>query len=296
MGNIDLGVNSITVKSTAVNLQSIPLCVLQTMLDNKTGGAMLLNNTSKIMAPGCAIHSNGDINIKSGAYITADRIQAVGKVNGLTAPRGNSGAMPIEDPFIAMNLTPPTKCLGKKPPKTNSQGILTLAAGVHCEDIKIDNSGTLFLMPGEHYLEGEIELKNNATLKGNDVTLIFGNSLGNGEHAFSFADKATINLTARQTGRFAGFLIITSRTNTRTFSITSGNVRELLGTIYIPSASLAISTTGSVAQNSAWSVIVANRIVLTQNPVLVINNNYAGSKVPVPKGVGPTQRAPRLVG
>lgn len=42
-----------------------------------------------------------------------------------------------------------------------------------------------------------------------------------------------------------------------------------------------------MAQNSAWSVIVAKKLTLTQNPNLVINNNYVGSGVPVPTGVGP---------
>ncbi|MGA9659610.1 MAG: hypothetical protein WBQ60_10980 [Asticcacaulis sp.] len=78
------------------------------------------------------------------------------------------------------------------------------------------------------------------------------------------------------------------------FTIASGNVSQLLGTIYIPEANLVIDTPGQVAQDSAWSVIVAKRLTLRKNPVLVINNNYVGSGVPVPEGVGPMKAAPRL--
>jgi hypothetical protein len=89
-------------------------------------------------------------------------------------------------------------------------------------------------------------------------------------------------------------LIATGRTNTKRFSISSNRVRELLGTIYIPGSELYISAAGNVAQDSAWSVIVAKSLTLDKNPVLVINKNYVGSGVPVPQGVGPSASAPRL--
>ena len=55
-----------------------------------------------------------------------------------------------------------------------------------------------------------------------------------------------------------------------------------------------IRTTGNVAQDSAWSVIVASTLTLRENPVLVINTGYAGSGVPVPAGVGPSASPLRL--
>jgi hypothetical protein len=67
-----------------------------------------------------------------------------------------------------------------------------------------------------------------------------------------------------------------------------------LGTIYIPGSELYVSSSGNVAQDSAWSVIVAKRLTLANNPVLVINKNYVGSGVPVPEGVGPSSGVPRL--
>ena len=67
----------------------------------------------------------------------------------------------------------------------------------------------------------------------------------------------------------------------------SDHVSKLLGTIYIPGAELKVSTAGNVAQDSAWSIIVADTITVEKNPVLVINSGYGGSGVPVPDGVGP---------
>jgi hypothetical protein len=68
--------------------------------------------------------------------------------------------------------------------------------------------------------------------------------------------------------------------------ISSSSVDKLLGTIYVPEATLVINAAGSVAEDSKWSVVVAKEIKLDKNARLVINTDYAGSGVPVPMGVG----------
>jgi hypothetical protein len=166
---------------------------------------------------------------------------------------------------------------------------MSLPPGLHCLPITVIGNGTLFLQPGDHYFLAPLIMTDNSTLRGDDVALIFG--VGN---VFNFAKNANVRLSARKSGPMAGFLIATSRDNFGTFSIASGNVSQLLGTIYIPNANLVVDTPGNVAQNSAWSVIVAKTLTLKQNPVLIINTNYTGSGVPVPEGVGPMKAAPRL--
>ncbi len=42
-----------------------------------------------------------------------------------------------------------------------------------------------------------------------------------------------------------------------------------------------------VADQSEYTAVVARRIDLSQAPRLVINTNYGGTDVPVPKGLGP---------
>ena len=41
-----------------------------------------------------------------------------------------------------------------------------------------------------------------------------------------------------------------------------------------------------MADQSAWTVVVAKGLQLQGSPNLVINANYAGSNVPVPAGAG----------
>jgi hypothetical protein len=63
-------------------------------------------------------------------------------------------------------------------------------------------------------------------------------------------------------------------------------VDKLLGIIYLPNSNLFINAKGDVAEDSLWSVVIARNIALAGSSNLVINDNYAGSGVPVPKGVG----------
>jgi Flp pilus assembly protein TadG len=285
IGFLGFGDTTLTAMATAENLGSVPLCVLQT-----GAGGIRLENNARIRATGCAIHANQNIRVKSSAMIQAERTQAVGTVEGPVSPAGNGGALPISDPFAALSLTPPQDCVGKPERITQKRGeTLILPPGVHCEHFMIDKDATLILQPGDHYFMDDLEAHKNAVIKGDDVALIFGST-----KKINFADRATVQLSARKSGPFAGFLIITTRDNHQVFSIASDNVSKLLGTIYIPDAELNIATTGNVAQDSAWSIIVADTLTMTKNPVLVINNGYAGSSVPVPQGVGPGYSAPVL--
>lgn len=274
-----LGDRTIETSATAEALQKTPLCVLQT-----TGGGIELANNSQMQAPGCLIHANGDIAVKDSANITAERVQAAGTVTGPTYPKGNSGAMVIADPFAGMNLNPSALCnLSLNIIATPLTGDTTLPAGVHCLPVTVVGNARLHLLPGDHYFVGGLTMTQTSRLTGDDVALIFG-----ALNVFNFADKADISLTARKSGPFAGFLIATTRDNAKVFRIGSDNAGQLLGTIYIPNATLEVTADGKVAENSDWSIIVAKAIRLKNGPTLVINNNYVGSGVPVPAGVGPS--------
>jgi len=276
------------VTSTAETLSKTPLCVLQ--IDQAVAIGANVKDRAIVRAPGCLVQSNSGISVVNLARIEAGVVQAVKTATGAISPTASVGALPIEDPFKGLNLTPPSGC------STTAESIqysgnetVSLPPGVHCEQISINGNATMILEPGEHYFKGEMEFNGNAKLKGDDVVLIFDTN-----RAFSFGQNSTVNLVARKSGPLAGFLIATGRTNTKRFTISSNRVRELLGTIYIPGSELYISAAGNVAQDSAWSVIVAKSITLDKNPILVINKNYAGSNVPVPEGVGPSSGVPRL--
>ncbi len=280
-----LGARTVTATAKAENMGHIPLCILQT----GTGG-IRMQNQARVRATGCAVHANDDIKVDPGAMIQADRTEAVGTISGPVSPAGFSGAMTIGDPFASMNLNPPLGCVGKPLTIKELTGlVLALPPGVHCERYEVEKNATLILLPGEHYFMNDLNAHENAIITGDDVVLVFGST-----EKITFADKAQVTLGARRSGPFAGFLLVTTRDNTQTFAIASDHVNKLLGTIYIPNATLAVETSGNVAQDSAWSIIVAQNLTLKQNPNLVINTGYVGSGVPVPDGVGPNRSQPVL--
>jgi len=285
IGFMGVGNQTVTATATADALGTVPLCILQTGTDHNDGGIRAMDH-SIVRATGCAVQANTDIQVDPSALIQAERVEAAGLVSGPVSPQGYSGALTVNDPFASMNLNVPTDCLGKPLTfKVISYTTLVLLPGVHCEQFEVQTGATLQLLPGDHWFMNDLNAHNNAVISGDDVALIFGS-----QKKVNFFDNSTVRLTARKSGPFAGFLILTTRDNTQDFTIASNNVSELLGTIYIPNAKLIVDTTGNVAQDSAWSIIVADDIELHHNPSLIINTNYVGSGVPVPEGVGPSQK------
>ena len=169
-------------------------------------------------------------------------------------------------------------------------GVQVLLPGVHCGSIVVRSNATLTLLPGDHFfINGTLQMKQNSTITGDDVALVFDR-----DSEFQFQDSSQIRLRGRRTGPFAGFVVATTRDNRETFEVSSDSARELLGTVYIPGAKFLVTGTRPVADQSAWTVIVAKSIQMRGSPNLVINANYAGSSVPVPSGVGPSGGSVRL--
>jgi hypothetical protein len=79
------------------------------------------------------------------------------------------------------------------------------------------------------------------------------------------------------------------------FKINSNNASNLLGTIYLPKANLEFGGTQPVAQNSAFTIVIAATLSLTAGPTMYLNTNYNGTDVPVPENVGPNGGAIALV-
>jgi hypothetical protein len=265
----------------------MPLCVLST--GTTANDVTSLQNTSRMTAPGCLLHANSDFQATSGTAVSAGMVQATGLASGAITPAPQSDAPAIDDPFASMNMNPLLPlCL----PITTLVANLTttLLPGIHCGNIDVAQGGHLILLPGEHYfLRGTLTLRQNASIDGDDVVLFFDNN-----SSFQFTESSVINLRGRRTGQYAGFVLATTRANTHTFDISSSAAHQLLGTVYIPSSILRVSGSSSVADQSAWTVIVARSLQLRGGANLVINDNYAGSSVPVPHGVGPGNGAVRL--
>ena len=277
-------------ESRAAAVGMTPLCVL--VIDGAQDRSLNLLNKSRLQAPACLVHSNRDI-VVTGGSITASQVQAVTSAAGVISPAPGTGAAPIEDPFKDMNLNTQPACSSQdNVPAFVQTGVWRLQPGAHCTDFRVEGNAELFLEPGDHWFSGAgLEVRGQARLTGRDVVLLFG--LGS---EFQFEGTSTVNLEGRKTGRYAGMVMIATRGNTQNFVITSSRVQSLLGVIYVPEAQLVVDGRGNtVAPDSAWTVVVARKLLLSGSPSLVINANYNVSNVPVPTGVGPRQGGSQLV-
>jgi Putative Flp pilus-assembly TadE/G-like len=273
---------SIHASATAASLGMMPLCVL-----SSGGGAsddIVMSGLAQVTAPGCLVQSNGNVSVQDSAALQAGAVQSVGSATGAISPAPQVGAPAIADPFASMQIKA-NGLLCNPLDLVFDLGVNVLSPGIHCGNLTVRKSAVVQLLPGEHYfINSHLNLMENSQLTGADVVLVFDDNSN-----FTFQDGSQISLQGRQgKSAYAGFVIATTRRNTQTFTISTSSAREILGTIYIPNATLAVSGANNrVADQSAWTVVVAKAITLAGSPNLVINANYAGSTVPVPGGVGP---------
>lgn len=277
------------VTARAMPVRATPLCVL---ISGSTGTELLnVKDRARISAPNCLVHSNRDILVEGGS-ISASQVQAVTSASGIISPSPGTGALPIDDPFRGLVLSPQKPCpnVDVEDPEIKT-GTIYLEPGIHCGDFIIGGDAHLILRPGEHwFLEGTLDVYGRARLSGEDVVLIFDE-----DSEFTFRENSTVNLVGRKQGAFTGMVMVAAPTNTKIFGISSDNVDSLLGVIYVPNAQLVIDgVVADIARDSAWTVIVAKKVLLKGAPSLIINANYDGSDVRVPDGVGPN-RGSRLV-
>ena len=203
----------------------------------------------------------------------------------------------------------------KKDAGNKVETTLTLDPGTYCGGLTITGKANVTLRGGVYVMkDGPLVVDKSAMLTGTDVSFFFTGNKG----GLLFDKKTTISLTAPTTGTMAGLLMSEERAVSspvdpvtglldevtglllpgtppplgqtkpmRIYRIISDNARTMLGTIYLPAGRLVIDAKKPVADQSAYTVIVAQQVNLFEGPSLYLNANYDSTSVPVPKGVGP---------
>ncbi len=280
----------VTVNATARMMGGAPICVIA--LDPSANKALNLDKNARLTGVNCAVysdstHTNG-IGTKDSAIVTAALICSSGGVqnssNGMTpAPQTDCPAIP--DPLAARSGPTVGGC--NQTGLVISSGTQSLNPGVYCGGLRVTGGAVVNLNPGTFIIkDGQLTVDNNSTLTGTDVGFYF---TGAGA-SLNFAGGAnTISLSAPVSGLLAGLLFFEDRSVAagQTHVILSDNARTLLGTIYLPRGKLRVAGNTPVADQSAYTVVVADMIELSEGPNLVLNSNYGSTNVPVPAGVGP---------
>ena len=85
----------------------------------------------------------------------------------------------------------------------------------------------------------------------------------------------------------AGLLFFGSRQQLPSLvnTILSNNAQTMTGTIYLPTTTLVADSLARIGAKSAYTAIVARRVILMDGPDIVLNAKYSDTDVPVPDGI-----------
>lgn len=311
----------IVVTATAQAKGVTNVCVIA--LNEQSSGAIKASASATLDAPKCAVLSNSSdtdgVYVSGLAKITAKMICSAGGAKGGSlnfAPPPLTDCPVYADPLSEREAPEIGACdyidFEAGEPLLGGQSILTttlsaavgtingathgtltgydrydVQPGVYCGGIRLNSKADVHFAPGIYVIkDGPLRVDYGARLYGLNVGFYFEGDAS----VFEFKPASVIHLTAPKTGLMAGLLFFESRiaSEGRTHRIESSNARELLGTIYLPRGRLLVNTIKPVADQSAYTAIVARNFEMAGSPKLILNTDYAATDIPVPEGVGPS--------
>lgn len=265
------------------------VCVIG--LDETASSTITLTFAARITAPQCGVYSNSNdsngVTSYKDSVLTAELICSTGGTSsgaGNFEPEPLTDCPPIPDPLVDRAPPPSAGC-----DQTNlslSAETRTLFPGVYCGGLLVAKDSVVSFEPGVYVMkDGPLMVTHASIIRGENVGFYFTGDAS----VFLFASGSEVDLTAPVDGPMAGLLFFEDRNSPelRHFEITSDNARNLVGTIYLPNGIFSVSSKRPVADQSAYTAIVARQIKLNRYPNLVINADYGATDVPVPSGLGP---------
>ncbi len=286
-GNL-VGMSDVAVKvhATARVIGQPHICVLG--LNRFANGTISLEKQARVTGRNCAVFSNSShfnsIRSKNSSNLTASLICSRGGKDGT---KGNFNPEPItdcpgfDDPLAGRPEPTVGKCdQSRELVITTSQ---SLTPGVYCGGITIEAGARVELTAGIYIIkDGPLTVTRGGQLVGQEVGFFF---TGRGA-SLLFDRDSTISLEAPQSGVMAGLLMFAARDlDKERFKIMSDDARVLLGTIYLPASELYVDAGSPIADNSAYTAIVADTMRLYGGPHLILNTGYDQTDVPVPHGI-----------
>lgn len=284
---LDTGVTPVSAHASARLVGGSRICALG--LHPSASGTIALSGEARLTANKCVVLSNSSSASGLASYmnslITADLICSSGGVGGSA---GNFSPAPLTDcpvtPDPLQSRTPPQVGLCDFVNFSVSGKVQVLAPGTYCGGILIANGADVTFSPGIYVIKGgRFSVTHTSRAYGKDV----GFYLTGSGATLLFAAGTTVELYAPREGGMAGLLFFEDRAAPldQVHDIISENARQLVGTIYLSRGTFQVGSKKPIADLSAYTAIVARRIVLNKYPSLVLNSNYHLTDVPVPSGL-----------
>lgn len=278
----------VEISSTARMVGTGKACIIG--LNDKATKTLHMDDASRVTGNGCGIFSNSDatvsIMVDKAAEVSAQLICSAGgssvKKKGNVTPDVTHDCPPMADP-LAGRAAPPVGGCDFTDYRVSAAGMTRLRPGTYCGGLAIDGSAQVELDPGIYVIkDGPLTVSGTAAISGKDT----GFYLTGAGARFELDTLTTVSLEAPVAGPLAGLLFFEDRNNpATTHRIRSSDARNLLGTIYLPSSELELSSKAIIASDSAYTALVVDRLMVREGPNVVLNSDYEATNVPVPPGL-----------
>lgn len=264
------------------------VCILA--LEERGAGAVSLEHSARVTGNECAVFSNSvsenGLKAKGDVELVADLICSAGGYSGSKgyfAPEPTTDCPPFPDPLVDRGEPSVGACVEDK--QLIVEEDLALSPGNYCGGLVISAGANVTLTSGIYVISGgTLDVKGGLYGKGVGFFLTGGTR-------FKFAKSSSIELYAPEDGPMAGLLFFEGRSSSGgKHQIRSDDARVLEGTIYLSNSSLIVDAGNTVADESAYTAIIAQSLKMFEGPHLILNSNYNDTNVPVPEGVSKVNR------
>lgn len=280
----------IRVKASAQLSSETPICMIG--LEGASSNVIGITGGGSVFADGCAAYSNSTavdgISVDNKALLKTGFTCSGGGAKGVVSafsPAPTTDCPPMADP-LSQRPQPNAGPCDHTDFSVKNQTV-TINPGIYCGGLEVDNNANVTMKPGVYIINGgEFSTKNNGSVTGAGVTIFFTGLDGR----INFDGSTSLDMTAPATGPTAGLLMFQDRAMALTdFEISSKSAGRLLGTIYLPNGHFKVNAPGKVADQSAFTVIVARSMEIGGKAQMYLNSNYSSTNVPVPNGLGPSK-------
>ncbi|WP_339831052.1 pilus assembly protein TadG-related protein [uncultured Parvibaculum sp.] len=221
-------------------------CVLA--LSASASNAISFGGASIADLKGCGLASNSahnrSIATTGAANIDAISVYSAGGVfgSGYSTTTGiKTDQEPLADPYGDIEVPSFSGCTANN---LAVSGAVTLNPGVYCGGVAFNSGSNVWLNPGVYVMDrGDFDATSNATIRGNDVTIIFTSSTGSSYGTFAGHGGAMLELSAPTEGPFAGILMFGDRNVPASVDVSiNGNQHSRFhGALYFPSQPISYS-------------------------------------------------------
>ena len=306
LAQIFTAATSLTISATAV-AELVPtatsaacLLALQGDLNGiTTNPDVSISNGVHIATQGCALRSDGDVNLTGGATVNGNVIAAgqVSVSNGasITTPyAATSNDGQVGDPFatdaaVQNALQAAATATGSADSCTsNGSPSCTLSPG-NFTGISVSNGATLTLAPGLYTVNGPVDFDGGTVnIEPGGVSIVSSGpvTVGNGVsvNGFSAATPGSAGVAA---GAIPGVLLATSASGSNAATFNGGANFLYTGVIYVPNGTVSISD-GVSASTPGCAEVIANEVDLAGGATFASNTCSQTFGTALPEDPRPT--------